>query len=59
MSSNVLNYQPIMERESLQLSWEYLTQADNWYVSNNRLAHRCIKYVATGLMKFDYEYGIR
>jgi len=33
-------YQPLMERESMQLVWEYYAQPKEWYLHNGRYSHR-------------------
>lgn len=40
MSKKVEQYEPIMERESGQLIWEYYTNPQDWYLHNNRFTHR-------------------
>ena len=51
MSKKVEQYQPIMERESGQLIWEYYTRPEQWYLHNNRFTHSVIMSVVFGVRK--------
>ena len=51
MSREADKYQPIMERESMQLIWEYYTNPKEWFLHNGRYSHSVILSVAFGVRK--------
>jgi Cytochrome P450 len=40
MSREAERYHPIMEKESVQLVWEYYTSPKDWYLHNSRYSNR-------------------
>jgi hypothetical protein len=40
MTKKVEEFQPVIERESCQLLWEYYEQPERWFEHNNRFANR-------------------
>ena len=47
MTKKVEEFQPVMERESCQLLWEYYTRSAQWYAHNNRFANRYLSQYVT------------
>jgi hypothetical protein len=40
MSREAEKYEPVMERESMQLVWDYYTKPKEWYLHNGRYSNR-------------------
>jgi hypothetical protein len=40
MTKKVEEFQPVIERESCQLLWEYYERPERWFDHNNRFANR-------------------
>jgi hypothetical protein len=44
MSREADKYQPVMERESMQLVWDYYSNPREWFLHNGRYSHRYFIY---------------
>jgi hypothetical protein len=51
MSREADKYQPVMERESMQLIWDYYTNPKEWFLHHGRYSNSVILSVTFGVRK--------